>query len=133
MSPAASIPPDQSSQQNENQERGGIVHRKRCHWPYSWQNENDADKEGPEASPGIDKNAESAHMPRPGLELAKDYFAEDGDAIAPVEGDCTDVEDTRDGCVRSESDEIDNNTPKHRDPDSINRCTGALINYSPDL
>ena len=71
-------------------------------------------------------------MPWPWLELAKDDFAEDGDAVAPVEGDGTDVEDTSDGGVGPEPDQIDGNAPKNRDPDGIKGCARTLIDNRPD-
>ncbi len=51
-------------------------------------------------------------MPRAALELAESKFADDGDAVAPVQRDSADVEDARDGGVGAEADEVDGDAPE---------------------
>lgn len=72
-------------------------------------------------------------MPRPGLEAAKDDLAEDGDAVAPVEGNGADVEDAQDSRVAAQADEVNGNTPEDGDPDCIERGTGAPVDLGPDV
>jgi len=71
-------------------------------------------------------------MPRAWLEFAKDHFADDRNTIAPVERNCTDVEDTGDGCVGSEPDQVNGNAPEDGDPDGVNRCSGSSVHDRPD-
>lgn len=71
-------------------------------------------------------------MPRSWRELAKYDFAEDGNAVAPVECDRTDVKDTGDGCVGSESDQINHDAPEYRDPNGVKGCSGPPVDDGPD-
>jgi hypothetical protein len=130
--PTAEIPPDEGRQQDESQERNCIIHRQGGYWPYSRQDEDDADKQSPEACPNIDKRTEFAHVPWPWRELAKYKFAEDGNAVTPVEGNRTHVKDASDGCVGSKSDQINHDTPEYRDPNGVKGCSGPPVDYGPD-
>lgn len=100
---AADEPVNQGKQQDEYQEHAGVVHLRwsakraqdatavtyvvRSDGALRRQNEDDADKQRPQTGPGVDRVAEDAHMPGSGPELAKHEFAQNGNAITPVEGD----------------------------------------------
>ena len=71
-------------------------------------------------------------MPRAWREFAEDDFAENGNAIAPVQRNCTDVEDTSDGRVGSKSDQIDDNAPEHGDPDGVDGSPSPSVDDGPD-
>ena len=71
-------------------------------------------------------------MPWAGLEFSKDNFAEDGNAIAPIERNGTDVENSGDSCVGSESDQINGNAPEYRDPDGVERRSTPPVDDRPD-
>ena len=72
---------------------------KRSYGSDSRQNEYDTDEQCPETSPCINKLAEHAHMPWSRLKLSKQQFANDGNAIAPVESNGADVENARNGSI----------------------------------
>ena len=97
------------------------------------QDEDDADEQGPQTSPRIDKFAEDPHIPRSGLELPKQKFASDGNAVTPVEGDCTDVEDTGNGSIRSQTNQINDDAEEHRNPDSPQRSSCLRVDLGPDF
>ena len=71
-------------------------------------------------------------MPWARFEFAEHDFAEDGNAIAPVKCNGADVEDTSDGCVRSESDQVDGNAPEHRKPHGVNGSSSMPVDDGPD-
>ena len=71
-------------------------------------------------------------MPRAPFEFAKREFADDGNAVAPVKCNGTDIEDASDGCVGSKSDQVDGNAPEDGNPDGVDGCSGVPIDLGPD-
>ena len=72
-------------------------------------------------------------MPWPWNEFPKDKLAEDGDAVRPIESDGADVEDTSNGCVGTETDQVDDDAPEDGDPDGIERSAGRGVDLSPHV
>lgn len=66
------IPVDRRRDEDRNQEHARIVHVLRRGGAHSGQDEDDADEESPQASPGVDEFARFAHMPWAGDELAEE-------------------------------------------------------------
>ncbi len=95
-------------------------------------NKDDRDEKRPDASPDVNERAELPQVPRTTFELAERKFADDRDAVAPVQRDGADVEDTRDGRVGAETDEIDGDAPEDGDPDREDRGTGQGQDLSPE-
>jgi hypothetical protein len=89
-------PVQDGSDENRNEEHNRVVHVVAGDWAESGKEEDDGDECGPAAGPDVDEVAESAHMPGTRLEAAEDDFAEDGDAVGPVEADGANVEDAED-------------------------------------
>lgn len=59
-------------------------------------------------------------MPWARFETAREYkLAGNGDAVGPVEGDSADVEDTEDGGIGTEGDQVDDDAEDGRDPDGV--------------
>jgi len=71
-------------------------------------------------------------VPRPRNELSEKKLAQNGDAITPVQCDGTDIEDTGNSSIRTETDQIDDNTEEHGDPDSIQWRSGHGVNFRPE-
>jgi len=92
-----------------------------------------ADEQGPDTRPHVDPPAKLAQVPRSWLELAEHDFAEDWDAVAPIQGDGGYVENTEDGGVRAEADEVNRDTPKDADPDRENGSAGHRQDFCPDV
>lgn len=105
----------------------------RGHGTIRGKNENDADKERPEAGPDIYEVAEDAHMPRSGSELTKQQFAQNGDAIAPVKSDGAKGEDGINCRVGAQCDKIDRNAEEHGDPDRIEGSASHGRYLDPDV
>ena len=95
--------------------------------------ENDGNEQCPETSVGVDGLAKFAQMPGTGDEGVGDDLAEDGNAITPVEGDGGDVEDTLDGGLGAEGDEVDGDTPEDGDPDGEDRSAGQWEDLGPEV
>jgi hypothetical protein len=53
------------------------------------------------------------------FELTKGELAKDGNAVTPIEGNSTDVEDAGNCSVRTKTDQVDSDAPEDRDPNSI--------------
>ena len=70
-------------------------------------------------------------MPGPGLELAEEHLAQDGDAVRPVEGDGRQVEDGRDGGVGAQPDEVDERAADGEEPDGVEGRGGGLVHLVP--
>lgn len=68
-------------------------------------------------------------MPGPALELVEEELAKNGDAVRPVQGDGAQVEDSRDGDVASEADEVDQDADQGVEPHGQDGGVGA----PPDL
>jgi hypothetical protein len=71
-------------------------------------------------------------MPWARSELAKQKLAQNGDAIAPVQRDGTDVEDARNSSVGAETDQVDSNAEEDGDPDSIQWRSCHWVDFRPD-
>ncbi len=71
-------------------------------------------------------------MPRAGFELAEEEFAQDGDAVGPVERDGADVKHTGDRSVGTEADQVDRHAEENRDPDGIEGGSGDVVDLGPD-
>ena len=132
-SPATQKPVDHRGKQDQNEEGAGVVHRQGSDWPNSWENEDDADKQCPRTGPDVDCSANLAHMPWTRLELPKNDFAEDGDAVTPVESNSTHIEDASNGSVRAKTDQINSDAPEDGNPYGIKWCSSAFVNNGPDL
>jgi hypothetical protein len=105
-------------------ERELATHIQRRNRPHSRQDKNDRHKSRPHNSPQIDPPARLAHMPGSGLKLPRYHLTEDGDDVAPVEGDGCDVEYARDCYVRTESDEVDGDAEDDGGPDGVDGGLG---------
>lgn len=108
------------------------THVQRCHWSDSRQDEDDGHEQGPQTSVGIYVVTPLAHVPRTRLELAKDDLAEDRDTVTPVQRDGTNVKDTGNSGVGSETDQVDSNTAEHGEPNCQDRCTSKRQNFGPE-
>jgi hypothetical protein len=71
-------------------------------------------------------------MPWARDELSEHELAENGDAVRPIESDGADVEDTSDGGVGTEADQVDDNAPKYGDPDCVEGRAGLGVDFCPD-
>jgi hypothetical protein len=98
----------------------------------SRENEDDANEESPNASPGVHKKTELAHVPWSRLELAEDKLAEDGNAVRPIKGNSANVKNTGDSSIRTETDQVDGNAPEDGDPDCEKRSTSDWVDLLPD-
>lgn len=72
-------------------------------------------------------------MPGAGLEFSKEQFAQNGDAVAPVEGDGADGENTGNGSVGAQTDQVDRNAEEGRNPDGIQGCASPGRDLDPDV
>lgn len=97
------------------------------------QDEDDADEQRPGARPEIDCLREAAHVPRTRLKLVEDKLARNGDDVAPVEGDGADVEDTGDGGVRAQADQVDGDAPEDREPHGVDRGASTAVDLGPEV
>jgi len=71
-------------------------------------------------------------MPWPRSEFSKEKLAKNGNAIAPVQRDSTDVEDTGNCSIRAKTDQIDSDAEEDGDPDCIQWRSGHWVNFRPD-
>ena len=94
------------------------------HWPHCRKQEDDGHEGRPDDSPRIDKDTRLAHVPGTRLKLVKSQFADDGDAVGPVQGDGTDIEDGVDGDGAAEADEVDDDAEYGVEPHSKHWCVG---------
>ena len=131
--PASCIPPYQRRQQDRSHEHNCPVHVLARHGSDCGHKEDDTDKQGPGASPDVDDIAELAHVPRTRFELAEDDLAEDGNAIGPIQGDGSDVEDTCNRGVGTQADQVNGDAPEDADPDCVDWGTGAFVDLGPEL
>ena len=65
------------------------------------------------------------------LELSKDELAEDGDAVGPIESDSANAEDTCDGRVGTETDQVDDDAPEDGDPDCVEGSSRLGVDLYP--
>lgn len=105
------------------------THIVRSHGPNRGEHEDDRNKGSPRTSPDVDEEARGAEVPRPALELVEEELAEDGDAVRPVQCDGAQVEDTRDGDVAAQPDEINHDADERVQPHGEDGGVGTL----PDL
>lgn len=78
-----------------------------------WHHEDDTDEDSPEASIDVDKRGVLAQMPRTRNESAIKDFAEDRDAKRQVQSNCGDVENSSNGRIGSQANEVDSNAHEH--------------------
>lgn len=130
--PATDIPVDSRRPQDEDDEYGGVVHGIGGHGPRCRQDEDDADEQGPETSPGVDEGGQGPHVPWSWGEFSEHELAEDGDAVGPVESDGADVEDAGDGGVGTETNQIDDDAPEDGDPDCVDGSASLGVDLCPD-
>jgi len=97
------------------------------------QEENNGYEECPETRPGVHNCAEGSHVPWSRLELSKAHFAENGDDVTPVKSNSADVENTRDGSVRSKTNQVDGDREEHADPNGINWGSSLRVYVRPDV
>ena len=71
-------------------------------------------------------------MPWSRSELSKQKLAQNGDAVAPVQRNGTDVEDTGNSSVRTETNQIDGNAEEHGDPYSVQWRSGHGVDFCPN-
>lgn len=62
----------------------------------------------------------------------KEELADDWNAVRPVKTDGADVEDSRDGRVAAQSNEVDQDAKKGVEPDSQNGRVGLVPDLVPD-
>lgn len=72
-------------------------------------------------------------MPWSRFEFAKRKLAEDWDDIGPVKGNSTDVEDSSDGDVGSETDEVNGDAEEYRNPDGVDGGSRQAIDLGPNV
>ena len=82
--PAPHKPPKQRKSQDARQIHNSVVHRVRFHRQSRGHDKDNTHKRGPDTRPRINENTRASHVPRAGLELAKEHFAGDGHDVAPV-------------------------------------------------
>jgi hypothetical protein len=70
-------------------------------------------------------------MPWSRRELSKQKLAHNRDAVAPVQRDGTDVEDTGNSSIRTETNQVDGNAEENRDPDSVQWRSGHGADFGP--
>ena len=71
-------------------------------------------------------------MEGPTLELAVQHFADDRDAIGPVQSNSCEVEDGRDCGVRSQTDQIDEHTSGGKKPYCVDWSIGLFVDFIPN-
>lgn len=71
-------------------------------------------------------------MPRTWLKLAIFELAEDGNNIAPVDGDCSNIEYASNGDVRPEPNKINSDAQRYGDPHSVDGSPSQRVDLSPD-
>ena len=71
-------------------------------------------------------------MPWAALELAENELAGDRDDVGPVERNGGDVEDTGDGDIGPETNQVDGDTPENAEPYSKDRCTSECADFGPE-
>lgn len=72
-------------------------------------------------------------MPWPALELAEQELAPNRNAVAPVQSDRADREDTSNGRIRPQANQVNRNTPENGDPDRPQRRARVGIDLDPDI
>ena len=101
------------------------------HGPDRRHDVDDSDKRGPNDSPDINRQARPPEVERPSLKLAVQQLTDDGNTIRPVESNGREVEDGRNGRVRSQSDQVDQYTRYGEKPDGVHRRIGPLVDLVP--
>ena len=72
-------------------------------------------------------------MPWSPPELSEDELAEDGDAVRPIESNGAHVEDTGNGSVGTETDQVNDDAPEDGDPDCVERSASLGVDFCPDI
>lgn len=81
---AADVPVDGHGEEDAAEVGDCVVHILCVNGADGGQDEDDGDKERPQAGPDIDKGGEATHVPWAGNKFAKGEFAEDRDDVGPV-------------------------------------------------
>lgn len=129
---AARVPVDRGEDEDAAQECNGVIHVRRIDGSNRGHDEDDGHEQGPDAGPGVDKIAEFTHVEGARFKAGRNDLAEDGNAIGPVQRDGRDVEDTANGSVRSQPDQIDADAEDRGDPDGEERDLGEAVDTGPD-
>jgi len=130
---AANEPPDYSGKNDCGQEDDGVIHIIAGDWSNSWEEEDDGDKRSPDDGPNIDDFTVFAHMPRAWFEFVEHDLADNWDAIRPIKTNSTDVEYAKNGCVASQSNQVEGNAPENSDPNGIQWDSGTGLNLDPQF
>lgn len=72
-------------------------------------------------------------MPGTRLEFAKEQLAQNWNAVAPVQGNSTDRENTSNGCVRAKTNQVDGDAEEDRHPHSVEGSSSPRSNLSPHV
>lgn len=97
------------------------------------ENEDDADEQSPQTGPDVDDGAEWTHMPGTRLELAKEQLAQNGNAVAPIQGNSTDRENTRNSSVGAKTNQVDGNAEEDGHPHSVEGGSSPGSNLDPHI
>ena len=85
----------------------------------------------PAHSPDIDGQASPPEMKRPRLKLAIEHLADDRNAVRPVKSDGGQIEDGRNGNVRTQTNQIDEDTRYSEEPNCVDWRIGLLVDFVP--
>lgn len=72
-------------------------------------------------------------MPRSWLKVAEDKLAEDGNTVAPIEGDGADVENPGNSGIGTKADKVDSDTPEYTDPNGEEWCVCKRGDSGPNM
>ena len=104
----------------------------RCNGPDCRQDIDNRHKRRPHNCPQINWEACPTQMERSRLHLPIQHLANNGDAIAPIERDSSEVEDRTNGRITPEPNKIDQHAQRAEDPDRIQRGIRPLPDLDPN-
>lgn len=113
--------------------RGVSTHSVRSNGPDRREEEDDRHKRSPRAGPDINEEAHRAEVPRPTLKLVEEKLAQDRDTVRPVQSNSAQVEDSRDGDIAAQANEVDQDADERVQPHSQDRGISALPDLVPHL
>ena len=114
------------------EEEEGCAYVLWSHGPDGGHDVDDGNERRPADSPDVDGQASPSEMEWPTLKLAIQHFANDRDAVGPIESDGRQIEDGGNGGVRSQTDQVDADTSGREEPDRVNRGVGLFVDLVPD-
>lgn len=94
--------------------------------------ENDAHKRRPDNAPPVDEVAGPTKCPWPWLELVEENLAENGNAVAPVQGDGRDIENGANSLVATQSDEVNGDADEGEEPHGRDRSVSPFPDLGPE-